>query len=80
MMSKSAVATLTLIERVYLEGNPFECNCDLQPFISYLQAVQENNETLDKNQFQVNFCNFHFTNLLLVLNFFNQLLNKSRTK
>ena len=53
-LSPASVAVLPLLEGVYLSGNPFKCDCELQPLIVYLQAQSENNETLHNNRFQVN--------------------------
>lgn len=53
------VSILPIVGQVYMEGNPFVCNCSLNSFISWMQANKNNHQVNKNYNFKVLSSNIH---------------------
>ncbi|CAK8675544.1 unnamed protein product [Clavelina lepadiformis] len=50
-INSSGLLAFPLVERILLDGNPLVCDCNLRPFITYIQTNKENMKLLEQHQF-----------------------------
>ena len=60
-MPNPTISILPLINTIFLEGNPFSCDCALRPFVHYIQARKQEQNISARYDFQVICMLFFYT-------------------